>query len=169
MEKVQANRNHYITLFFAFSFGMILSNLIGQSSQNKVSNKNYVLAYRGIDKTMVELPSELAKKLTKLEVDFVAEKTNILKDAGIQFFIHDYAQTHALSLEKAVEQLFPWDEPEERQIAAFYQANQKVIQQPYFEVKGSIAKHLRLQNMEVQRAEKLQTLIDKGDLIFYLP
>jgi antitoxin component of RelBE/YafQ-DinJ toxin-antitoxin module len=169
MEKVQANRNHYITLFFAFSFGMILSNLIGQNSQNKAGDEKYVLAYRGIDKTMDELPSVMAEKLTKLEAEYVAKKTGILEDAGIQFFIHDYAQTHALPLEKAVEQLFPADEPEEHLVAAFYQENENVIQQPYFEVKRSIAKHLRLQKMDALRAQTLQTLIDKGDLIYYLP
>ena len=155
MEKVQANRNHYITLFFAFSFGMILSNLIGQSREGAEPRNDYVLAYRGSDKTIEELPTLLAAKLIKLE-------------AGLRFYVHDYAQTHSVSLDEAARKLFPLTPPAEQAVADFYQSNENTIQQPYFAVKRSIVEHLNTQQAKELRAETLATLIEKGDLIFYI-
>jgi|GEM_PF-2333467 hypothetical protein len=168
MEKVQANRNHYITLFFAFSFGMILSNLIGQSREGAEPRNDYVLAYRGSDKTIEELPTLLAAKLIKLEEEFLENKTNLLEEAGLRFYVHDYAQTHSVSLDEAARKLFPLTPPAEQAVADFYQSNENTIQQPYFAVKRSIVEHLNTQQAKELRAETLATLIEKGDLIFYI-
>ena len=165
MEKVLGDRSQFILIFFAFSFGMILSNLIGQSAKEGLEPEPYLLTYRGIDKDIDDLPEDLVTQLKALESDYQMKRLLVLHDAGLRFHLYDYAQQHELSLDQAGQRLFAMAAISEAELAEAYASSEELIAKPYYEVKGDLRKMLEQQQARTARATALNKLITKGDLI----
>jgi len=159
------DRSQFIMLFFAFSFGMILSNLLGQSQAKKPEQADEVLfVYRGVDQTLEDLPRQLAEELTLLDVESDAKRRALLSVAALQMHLYDYASTQQLDLNQAGEQLFQLNIPDEQAINEFYHQHSGSIDKPFYQVRSDIKKHLTQRYAKQAKQQKLNELIERGDL-----
>lgn len=163
-----AKRIQFVPLFFAFSFGMILSNLLAQNAEKSGPPKSYELAYRGIDKMRDELPEEIAAELASEEGAYLRKRKALLESAGLRFHLHDYAQQHQLDLDAAAAALFKVKAPTEQEIAEYFRMHESRISKPFHEVRDAIATTLSHQNAEKLRRQRLDELLASGDLILFL-
>jgi len=167
MESKPFSRNQFVPVFFAFAFGMVLSNLLHQRQNEVLPESSYLLAYKGIDKTIEELPADLADQLRALDQDYRNKKKALMNDAGLRFYVLEYAQEHEMSFDQAAEQLFSMDTPSEEALAGYYREHQETIGRPFFEVKASISRFLLQQRAKKLRQEALAKLDADKDLIIY--
>ena len=162
MKKTKLDRNHFILMFFAFTFGMILSNLIGQKHTLKPNDSAPALfAYKGIDKTENELSPDMKAAYNSLK----EKEYRLLENAGLEQHLYQYAHDHSVSFEQAGKEIFDFKEPTEEQISQFYTVNKTVLNKPYFLVKETIKK--QLSNLQVKQSKRkvLAMLKKKGDLV----
>lgn len=164
MSKNLTQRSQFIVVFFAFSFGMILSNLLGQQKNAAQGSDDYLINYRGMDKALVDFPEEIATKLMVLEERFQSRRQALLEDAALRFYLHDYAQQHGVTLEQAATELYAFKPPTEQELATAYQQHQAMLDKPFFEVKAALTQQLQQQQALAVRAQVLNTLLEKGDL-----
>jgi len=160
-KKEKLNQSHFIMMFFAFSFGLILSNLLAQRSASINANPEGVLfVYKGIDKKQQDLSPDAQESLAKLAL----QKHALLERAALQQHIHQYAQDNQLSIEAAGKEVFEIKPLPEQRVSEFYQENKSKIDKPFYEVEAYIRKQLML--MEAKQVKKgvLNHLIEKGDL-----
>ncbi|WP_156499273.1 hypothetical protein, partial [Oleiphilus sp. HI0061] len=67
-ESQKPGRTQFIMMFFAFSFGMVLANLLAQNAaQKEVEERAPLLVYKGIDKNLEDLSPEFKERISKLE------------------------------------------------------------------------------------------------------
>ena len=85
-------------LFFAFCFGMVLSTMLNQRPVNPEVSEEPLMTYRGLDKYLEDLPSDIASKLQKEHQAFLTAKQGYLEDAALRFKVLDYAEKSNLSL-----------------------------------------------------------------------
>lgn len=163
--KAQAQRSQFIMIFFAFSFGMILSNLIGQAQEQAPDVvSDAVMVYRGVDKFVEDLPEAISKEFIELSQSTQERKKQLLYNAALKWQLEDYAVKQQLSLEEAGNKLFHLSEPSDEQINAFYVSQADKINKPFYEVKEKIFQHLTRQQALDARHSKIAELIEKGDL-----
>lgn len=156
-------RTQFIMMFFAFSFGMILSNLLAQSSAQKHEEERPPLfIYQGIDKTLDDISLEYRERLLKLE----ERKRQTLEIAALQMHLYQYAKDKNLSIEDAGEALFPSSELliDEARVSEFYRENQDVLAKPYYQVKQEIKTRLESENIARMKQKLLASLEESGDL-----
>lgn len=168
MPKKEATQIQFVPLFFAFSFGMLLSNLLAENKPQVREDSTYELAYRGLDKTRDELPNEIARQLETAEKDYLQKRQDLLERAGLRFHLHDYAQLHQLDLDAAAEALFDIEAVSEEEIVDYFQSHKDKIDKPFYEVREAIAATLGRRKAELLRRQRLDELMASGDLILYL-
>jgi len=67
MKKTKLDRSQFIMTFFAFSLGMVLSNLLSQSTvEPPKPEKEILFTYKGMDKTVEDLSPDKREKLQRL-------------------------------------------------------------------------------------------------------
>ena len=154
-------RNQFIMMFFAFSFGMILSNLLDQQSkQNPTESDAPLFIYKGIDKKKEDLSSDMKADLVQLET----QKHALLERAALKQHLYQYARDKGMSLDKAGDEIFKFTLPSEAQVNRFYQDNAEKINKPFFEVRDFIYQQLKLQQIKQAKQKVLSHLIAQGDL-----
>lgn len=156
-------RTQFIMMFFAFSFGMILSNLLAQSNAQKlVKEQPPLFIYQGIDKTLDDISPEFRERIQVLD----KQKRETLELAAIQMHAYQYAKEKNINIDQAGEELFPVSERriEESQISQFYSDNQATLDKPFYQVKHKIKARLEQQNVAKLKRELLASLEQSGDL-----
>lgn len=150
-------------MFFAFAFGMILSNLLHTQSQNKVGSvqQEVLFLYRGIEKTDQDIVESDRKKLSEIH----NQKVRLIENAALRQYFLEESQKQNLSVDEVALKLLEWEEVTDSEINQFYQQNQDSIKKPFFEVKSEIKQGLQSRKMNKARQELLEKLRVKGNLI----
>lgn len=149
-------------MFFAFSFGMILSNLLGQSQAVAPEAKEPSLfVYKGIDKTKQDLSPDMLAAVNKLD----SRRYRLLENAGLEQHLHQTAYDQNISLEEAGKIMFKLEQPTSSQVDQFYQDNAKKLNKPFYQVKDHIKKQLMSTQAQQAKHKILGGLKGKGDLI----
>ncbi len=150
-------------MFFAFSFGMILSNLIAQKRESQQTVELAPLfIYKGIDKQLSDISEPLQAKLERVS----RERQYLLELAAIEMHIHQEAHKQGISLEAASEKLLPIASVSDEEISSFYTENKQSLDRPFYEVKDAITRRLQQTKVEQSKRELLASLIQRGDLAF---
>lgn len=171
MSKVHQQRSQFIMLFFAFSFGMILSNLLGQSgdeAEQEDGQEDVVMVYRGLDKTMDDLPEPFASQFKTLREETRKQQTQILYSVALEWQLQEFAQKEQLSLMDAGNKMFDLSPPTDEEVNAFYTERADKIAKPFYQVKDQIYKHLAHEQSLSERDKKVAELLKKGDLALFL-
>jgi hypothetical protein len=162
-ENLKPGRTQFIMMFFAFSFGMILSNLIAQSSAQKTEKANAPLfVYQGIDKTLEDISPTFRERIVSLD----QKKQHTLELAAIELHVHQYANDKGISIDQAGEELFPASKNEEleRQASEFYRENEQALNKPFYQVRDDIRARLEYQNIMKMKQNLLASLKESGNL-----
>lgn len=168
MKNFRLDRDTMIPLFFAFSFGMILSNLLGQQRLERDEEEaDYVMTYKGVDLRVEDLPEDQASALSALYQEKQSQRKVLLEQAAVALLINDHARFNGVSFEKAAEVLFDPGPVEENEIETYYKAHSSKLDRPYFEVRDSIRKLVRQHKILTLRQRHLDDLLVKGDLAIY--
>ncbi len=169
MKQPHNTRSQLILMFVAFAFGMILSNLLTQSRalQEAPDREEVLITYRGMDKTLDDLPEDIATAYRALSARTAREQQLLLQTAALQWALAEYAQTHELSDEEAARAYLDWRVPDEQAIGAFYRQQSALIDKPFFEVKEEIARYLGAQQVKQVRQLRLTEMMERGDLILF--
>lgn len=160
--KEKLGRSQFILMFFAFSFGMILSNLLAQSSAQ--TNKTQVaplFIYQGIDKTLDDVSPDIKERLESL----YRKERHLIELAALEFHTHQYAQDQQVSIAQASEALFSMTKLDETKVSKFYQDNQAKIAKPFYEVKAQITAQLQGLQIKKVKTDLLKDLLEKGDIV----
>ena len=164
MSKARFDRSQFIMMFFAFSLGMVLSNLLSQSKAGVPEPVVEILfTYKGIDKTKQDVSTELQGQLDKL----ASKRHALLEQAALEQYLYDYSALKALSLVEAGKQLFNLEAPSEDQVSDFFMLNADKIKKPFFEVKADIRRQLMIQNAKRAKKDALDYLVSRGDLVIF--
>tara|TARA_R110001592_G_scaffold322098_1_gene600963 strand:+ start:10829 stop:11350 length:522 start_codon:yes stop_codon:yes gene_type:complete len=159
-------RTQFIMMFFAFAFGMILSNVLSTQSaksSNKSSNKSpqeILFIYRGTEKTLNDIIESDRTQISELN----DKKIKLIENAALRQYFSDEAKQQGLDIESAVKKTLRWDDITESEINDFYLTNKGSIQKPLFEVRSQIKKNLELKRARYAREKLLEGLKIKGDL-----
>ena len=78
-------------LFFAFCFGMVLSTMLNQHrlETSSETQDDSLMTYRGLDKTIEDLPQDLADKLAQAFETYQQERNGLLADAALRLKLLD--------------------------------------------------------------------------------
>jgi len=149
-------------MFFAFSLGMVLSNLLSQN-KNEVQKPvvEILFTYKGVDKTEENLSPENREILQKL----AAERYSLLERAALEQYLHDYAALEKLDIEQAGNKLFKLEEPSKQEINDFFIKYAQQIKKPFYDVEADIKKQLTIQKSRKAKSDALAKLTFKGDLM----
>jgi len=151
-------RNKFTFLFFAFSFGMLVSALIFKlTSHPEISKSLSLITYNGIDMTIKDLPMSIATPLYQAEVSAYNKEIDFLKEAGIEFYVADQARKQKKPVDEVRQSLFETTPVTDAEVNAFFKENKKNISRPFYEIKDQI--HNYLTQKKVQK--KLQDLLAK--------
>ena len=158
-----SQRTSFIMMFFAFAFGMILSNLLNTQSQTKQSEiaEETLFIYRGIEKTVQDIPNADAKNLAALE----REKLTLLENIALHYFFLDQSLKLDTPIEQLTANLLNLAPVSDAEVNAFYRQHQDKINQPFYDVRAEIKKHLEHQRIKGAREQLLVSLKEKGDLV----
>jgi len=151
-------------MFFAFSLGMVLSNLLSQN-KNEVQKPvvEILFTYKGVDKTEENLSPENREILQKL----AAERYSLLERAALEQYLHDYAALEKLDIEQAGNKLFKLEEPSKQEINDFFIKYAQQIKKPFYDVEADIKKQLTIQKSRKAKSDALEKLTAKGDLMIF--
>tara|TARA_R110001599_G_scaffold60853_1_gene168972 strand:- start:872 stop:1381 length:510 start_codon:yes stop_codon:yes gene_type:complete len=155
-------RTQFIMMFFAFAFGMILSNLLNTQNNNKESSyqPEILFIYRGIEKTQEDISESDRLKINELN----QQKVKLVENAALRQHFLDQAQQQGLELESVVEQILKWNPVSESETASFYQTHKDTIKKPFFEVMPQIKRNLELKRAAKARESVLKELKTQGNL-----
>jgi hypothetical protein len=156
-------RTQFIMMFFAFAFGMILSNLLAQSSAQRVEDEAPPLfIYKGIDKRLDDISPEFRTRIMELD----DERRRALELAAIQLHVYQYAKDKNITPQQAGEELFPASQRavDEAQINQFFNENRDELAKPFYQVKNEIKSRLEYQNVAKLKKDLLVSLEESGDL-----
>ena len=167
MSKNYFNREVFVPIFFAFSFGMILATSLHQKNVASHDDSEYLLMYKGVDKTLKDLPRDLSMPLEQLTQEYRAKRERLLEDAAMRLYVANYAAQQEISLEEAAASAFVINEPSDIEIETFYRENQDKLAKPFFEVRDQIKSLLVTKEARRQRQRVLDQLKAQGDLLIY--
>jgi hypothetical protein len=157
-----SQRTQFIMMFFAFAFGMILSNLLNiQNNKKELTSEPEVLfIYRGIEKTQKDISEPDRLNITKLN----QQKIQVIENAALRQYFLDQAQELGIDVASAAEQIIKWAPVSDSEVEHFYQAHRDTIKKPFFEVKSQIKRKLELDRAAIARESLLKELILQGNL-----
>jgi len=162
MSKTRIDRSQFIMMFFAFSLGMVLSNLLGQSKAESTEPTAEILfTYKGIDKTAEDVSHTIREKLNQLAM----KRYDLLERAALEQYLYDYAALEKLDLTQAGKNLFQLEAPSEQEVSDFFTQNMDKIKKPFFEVKSDIKKQLMILKAAQAKKTALDNLTARGDLL----
>tara|TARA_R110001599_G_scaffold213126_1_gene410869 strand:+ start:351 stop:860 length:510 start_codon:yes stop_codon:yes gene_type:complete len=155
-------RTQFIMMFFAFAFGMILSNLLNTQNNNKEPSyqPEILFIYRGVEKTQEAISESDRLKITELN----QQKVKVIESAALRQHFLDQAQEQGLDVETVAEKILKWDPVSENEVNSFYQMHKDTIKKPFFDVKPKIKRNLELKRAATARESLLKELKTKGDL-----
>lgn len=159
-----SQRTQFIMMFFAFAFGMILSNLLNTQSKTKhesrIDEQEILFIYRGIEKTLEHISTA-----DRLEIETLNhQKIKLIEKAALRQYFSDEAQSQSISIEDAVEKILNWEKVSDADVNDFYQKNQNDIKKPFFEVKLQIKRNIELKRIAIARDKLLEKLKIEGNL-----
>jgi len=157
-------RDKFILMFFAFSLGLILSNLLSQSDMQEFDEvkADVLFVYKGVDKLKSDLSHSAQERLAKIDI----ERSEIITLAAIEQHIYQYASEKGITVHEAALDLFATKDPSEQQISDYFRQNSEKIDKPFFEVKEQLkAQLVKLKRLEA-REHVLKDLIASGNLHF---
>jgi len=164
VSKPSFDRSQFIMMFFAFSLGMVLSNLLSQSKAEAPEPAAEILfTYKGIDKTEQDISTHLREALSGL----VAERYALLERAALEQYLYDYAEIEGLEVAEAGEKLFKLEEPSKQEVSEFFTKNADKIKKPFFEVESEIKRQLVVLKAQQAKREALDYLASRGDLVIF--
>lgn len=162
MNKKKFDRSQFIMIFFAFSLGMVLSNLLGQSQIEAIKPVTEILfTYKGVDKTIENLSSDKREKLQQLAL----KRYEVLEQAALEQYLHDFAASEKLDIAHAGNKLFKLEEPSKQDVNDFFTKHANQIKKPFFEIEADIKKQLTIQMVQRAKKEAIASLTEKGDLM----
>ena len=161
-KKAKFDRSQFIMMFFAFSLGMVLSNLLSQRQVEAPAQQAEILfTYKGKDKTIENLSLSKREQLKLL----AEQRYAILERAALEQYLHDYAALKELDIEQAGKQLFKLEEPSKQEVSDFYTLHAEEIKKPFYEVELQIKKQMLIDLAKKAKVDALSSLIAKGDLV----
>ena len=170
MKQAHNTRSQLILMFVAFAFGMILSNLLAQSRAVQDATEpqeEVLLTYRGLDKTLADLPEDIAERYRIVTERTHREQQSLLHAAALRWAFAEYAQDHELDLEDAAQAYLGWEAPDDQSVSRFYQEQSTLIDKPFYEVKDNISHYLGEQRARQARMLRLAEMVERGDLIVF--
>ena len=149
-------------MFFAFSLGMVLSNLLSQSKAEPPKPVTEILfTYKGVDKTVEDLSPDSREKLQQLAF----QRHALLERAALEQYLYDYAASEKLDIEQAGNKLFKLESPSKQEVSEFFTKHAEQIKKPFYEVEGDIKKQLMIQAVKKAKNAAISVLMEKGDLV----
>lgn len=155
-------RTQFIMMFFAFAFGMILSNLLNQQSQTTSSKakQEVLFLYKGIEKTENDIAETDKIKIIELN----QSKVRLIENVALRHLFLEEAKKQNISQEEAADKLLNFLAATDEEVNQFYETNKDLIQKPFFEVRDVIKKQLDLIKAKDARRALINDLKQKGDL-----
>jgi hypothetical protein len=169
MEQSGVNRTSLILIFFAFTLGVILSNLLQQVGQ-KVEPEPpspVLLNYRGQDFTAAQLPFMWSEQYCQLVRQSVVQQLSVLGLAALQIHVSDLAQSEGRSYVEAEARLLALDAITDQQVERYYADHPEKYAGPLFEVRGQIRRDIQRVLERGRRQELMRELLNSGDLVFF--
>ena len=163
MKKAAASqRTPIIMMFFAFAFGMILSNLLHTQSirSDKKDSQETLFIYRGVEKTQVDMLESDRSKIETLN----KQKITAIETAALRQHFLDQAKIQNIDVEDVAKQLLHWQPVSDEEVYAFYQQNKQRLNKPFYEVEKHIKLNLEQRQANLARQALLSDLKQKGDL-----
>ena len=153
-------------MFFAFAFGMILSNLLSTANfkSGEVAQQEILFIYRGIEKTVNDIAETDREQIREQINELNQKKIKLVEKAALRQYFSDEAKRHGMDIDAAVKKSLNWAEITESEINSFYLLNKDNINKPFFQVKSEIKKSLELKQARLSRERLLEDLKIKGDL-----
>lgn len=149
-------------MFFAFSLGMVLSNLLSQKKSDDIKPVEEILfTYKGVDKTIEHVSPDKRQKLQSL----ASKRNDLLEQAVLEQYLLDYASAKSLDVTEAGNLLFQLKEPSQQEVNDFYTQHAEQINKPFFDVKTEIEKQLMKQMATKAKKEAIANLVERGDLV----
>ena len=162
VKKTKFDRSQFIMMFFAFSLGMVLSNLLSQSQGESPKPVAEILfTYKGVDKTVEDLSPDSREKLQQL----AAKRYALLERAALEQYLYDYAASEQLDITQAGNKLFKLEEPSREEVNDFFAKHAEQIKKPFFEIEANIRKQLIIQRVKKAKNEAITSLMLTGDLV----
>ena len=160
-------RTQFIMMFFAFAFGMILSNLLHtQSLEAENNNEHEILfIYRGIEKTQADMFEDDRLQISQLN----QQKIKLIETAALRQYFLDEAKKQSMDVEDVAKKILKWDSVSEAEVNSFFEQNKHKINKKFYEVKKHIKQNLELNRANLARRLLLDELIQKGDLAILPP
>jgi len=164
VSKPSFDRSQFIMMFFAFSLGMVLSNLLSQSKAESPEPAAEILfTYKGIDKTEQDISAHFKEQLSVL----AANRHALLERAALEQYLYDYAAIEKLDLVEAGEKLFKLEAPSKQEVSEFFTKNTDKIKKPFFEVEAEIKRQLMALKAQQAKRVALDYLVSRGDLVIF--
>jgi len=164
VSKPSFDRSQFIMMFFAFSLGMVLSNLLSQSKAEAPEPAAEILfTYKGIDKTEQDISAHLRKQLSELD----SKRYVLLEIAALEQYLYDYAAIEKLDLAEAGKKLFKLEAPSKQEVSEFFTKNADKIKKPFFEVEAEIKRQLMVLKAQQAKRDTLDYLVSRGDLVIF--
>lgn len=154
--------------FFAFALGLMIATLLF-SRTDKGDDQDALLSFYGSDISMADLPSEVASAYYDLANQHYLKQKAFLEGIAIQLAVEKHATKQSISEDKARQQLFAVTEPDESEVANFYEQNKAHITQPFFEIKDDIRNYLKERQEKEARHHLVDQLVAEGNLAVLIP
>lgn len=163
MNKEKApQRTQFIMMFFAFAFGMILSNLLHTQNihSEKKDTQKTLFIYRGIEKTQTDMLESDRLKIAELNKLIVTA----VETAALRQYFLDEAKKQNKHVEEVAKSLLQWQPVSSEEIHDFYNKNKKILNKDFYEVEKYIKQNLEQKRAKLARQALLNDLVEKGDL-----
>ena len=149
-------------IFFAFSLGMVLSNLLSQNKAEAIKPVTEILfTYKGVDKTVANLSPDKREKLEQL----ASKRYELLEWAALEQYLHDFAASEKLDIVQAGNKLFKLEEPSSQAVNDFFTKHAEHIKKPFFEIEADIKQQLTIQMAHRAKRDAISNMVVKGDLV----
>jgi len=167
-KSMNMGKHQLIMLFFAFSLGMILANLLGNrffQEESALSDNTVLISFRGEDKFLGDLPDDFAEAYLDLEEKTRKQKEILLENAALLWYLREHAGSRELSEQAAFQALFSEAQVSKEEVSTYYRENEALIGKPFHEVRNVIrSRLLRSRGLEA-RERVLNEMRKSGDLV----
>lgn len=161
-KKATPQRTQFIMMFFAFAFGMILSNLLQTQSarSDKQEPQETLFIYKGIEKTLADILESDRLKIESLN----EQKIEAIETAALRQYFLDESTKQNIDVEELVNKLVQWRAVPVEDIHAFYEQNKQRLNKPFDDVEKHIKQNLQQRQARLARRALLDDLKREGEL-----
>ena len=114
--------------------------------------------YDGLDYLVSDLSPKQRQALYEAELEYYRKQQKVIDEALFELYVEEEAKRAGQGIEEVAARLLSVEQPEEKSMRAFYEANKQRIPYPYEEVRGQIEQWLREQRVQERKTQLLSNL-----------